>query len=153
MREASFIAVFVGIETPEAEALKAMRKDHNNSLPMIDAIKTLNGYGLEVISGIILGLDTDTDDTEARLKDFIELSHIPMLTINLLQALPKTPLWDRLKRAGRSTTIRQRESNVDFCGPTTRWWRCGAARSPMPTIRSDCSRASSIRSMPLMRTS
>ena len=36
------------------------------------------------------------DDTEARLKDFVDLSHIPMLTINLLQALPKTPLWDRL---------------------------------------------------------
>ena len=68
---------------------------------MMDAIKTLNEYGLEVISGIILGLDTDSDDTEARVKDFIDLSNIPMLTINLLQALPKTPLWDRLKKAGR----------------------------------------------------
>ena len=26
---------------------------------------------------------------------------MPILTINLLQALPKTPLWDRLKRDGR----------------------------------------------------
>ena len=74
MREASFGGLFVGIETPEAEALKAMRKDHNNSLPMIAAIKTLNDYGLEVSAGIILGLDTDSDDTEARLEDFIELS-------------------------------------------------------------------------------
>src|SRR5487761_812487 len=82
MREASFLGLFVGIETPEAGALTAMRKDHNNSLPMMDAIKTLNSYGLEVTSGIILGLDTDTDDTEARLKDFIDLSQIPMLTIN-----------------------------------------------------------------------
>ena len=49
-------------------------------------------------SGIILGLDTDTADTEHRLTDFIELSNIPMLTMNLLQALPKTPLWDRLDR-------------------------------------------------------
>ncbi len=117
MREAAFVGIFVGIETPEADALKAMRKDQNNSLPMMDAIETLNDYGLEVISGIILGLDTDSDDTEARLKDFIDLSNIPMLTINLLQALPKTALWDRLKKAGRLNDDPQRESNVTFTRP------------------------------------
>ena len=37
-----------------------------------------------------------------------------MLTINLLQALPKTPLWERLDAAGRLTVERTRESNVDF---------------------------------------
>jgi len=31
MREARFEAIFVGIETPELEALKAMRKQHNAS--------------------------------------------------------------------------------------------------------------------------
>ena len=68
-------------------------------------------------SGIILGLDTDTADTETRLKDFIELSRIPMLTINLLQALPKTPLWDRLNKAGRLTDHAHGESNVVFLRP------------------------------------
>src|SRR5262249_10235197 len=82
-------------------ALKAMRKDHNVAVPMLESIRTLNSYGLEVTSGIILGLDTDTTDTEVRLREFVDLSQIPMLTINLLQALPKTPLWDRLKRHGR----------------------------------------------------
>ena len=52
--------MFVGIETPEADALKAMRKEHNNAVPMMESIKTLNDYGLEVTSGIILGLDTDS---------------------------------------------------------------------------------------------
>ena len=41
-------------------------------VPMLESIKTLNDYGLEVTSGIILGLDTDSDDTESRLMDFIE---------------------------------------------------------------------------------
>jgi len=117
MRDAAFVGIFVGIETPEADALTAMRKGQNNSLPMMEAIKTLNDYGLEVISGIILGLDTDSDDTEARLKDFIDLSNIPTLTINLLQALPKTPLWDRLKVAGRLNDDPERESNVAFLRP------------------------------------
>src|SRR5262249_60660374 len=99
--ECSFLGIFDGIETPEADALKAMRKNQNVAVPMMESIKTLNDYGLEGTSGIILGLDTDSDDTEVRLKDFIDISRIPMLTINLLQALPKTPLWDRLKVAGR----------------------------------------------------
>ena len=117
MKEASFTGMFVGIETPEADALDAMRKGHNNAVPMLESIKTLNNYGIEITSGIILGLDTDTPDTEQRLKDFIELSNIPMLTINLLQALPKTPLWDRLKRADRLSQDDARESNVVFLRP------------------------------------
>jgi radical SAM superfamily enzyme YgiQ (UPF0313 family) len=128
MRESSFLGVFVGIETPEADALKAMRKNQNVAVPMMESIKTLNDYGLEVTSGIILGLDTDSDDTEARLKDFIEVSHIPMLTINLLQALPKTPLWDRLKAAGRLSDDSTLESNVRFVRPyddvVSMWRRC-----------------------------
>jgi hopanoid C-2 methylase len=117
MRAASFLGLFVGIETPEADALKAMRKSQNVAVPMLESIRTLNAYGLEVTSGIILGLDTDSDDTEGRLKDFIDISQIPMLTINLLQALPKTPLWDRLERAGRIDADPARESNVRFLRP------------------------------------
>jgi radical SAM superfamily enzyme YgiQ (UPF0313 family) len=117
MREANFTGMFVGIETPEADALNAIKKGHNNAVPMMESIRTLNSYGLEITSGIILGLDSETADTEQRLKDFIDLSNIPMLTINLLQALPKTPLWDRLKRDGRLLDDDARESNVVFLRP------------------------------------
>src|SRR5262245_59187851 len=117
MREAQFMGLFVGIETPEVDALKAMRKEHNVAVPMLESIQLLNSYGLEVTSGIILGLDTDTPDTEVRLKEFVDVSRIPMLTINLLQALPKTPLWDRLKREGRIADDPALESNVRFRRP------------------------------------
>ncbi len=117
MKEANFVGMFVGIETPEADALDAMKKGHNNAVPMLESIKILNDYGIEVTSGIIIGLDTDGPDTEQRLKDFIDISKIPMLTINLLQALPKTPLWDRLKRADRLSFDESRESNVVFMRP------------------------------------
>lgn len=129
MREAKFVTVFVGIETPEAEALKAMRKEHNAALPMMEAIRTLNSYGLEVTAGIILGLDTDSAGSEDNLKTFIDLSGIPILTINLLQALPRTPLWDRLKRDGRVIAEDAGlESNVRFLRPydevVATWRRC-----------------------------
>ena len=53
---------------------------------------------MEVVSGIIMGLDTDKPGTADALLEFVDESRIPLLTINLLQALPKTPLWDRLEQ-------------------------------------------------------
>jgi radical SAM superfamily enzyme YgiQ (UPF0313 family) len=128
MREAFFVTIFCGIETPNPDALKAISKDHNMMVPIFDAIKTLNGFGMEVVSGIILGLDTDTPETGKHLLDFIEQSKIPLLTINLLQALPKTPLWDRLAREGRLIEDDERDSNVQFRLPyehvVTSWRNC-----------------------------
>ncbi|HET7370171.1 MAG TPA: B12-binding domain-containing radical SAM protein [Gammaproteobacteria bacterium] len=118
MREAYFTTCFCGIETPEDEALKAMGKVQNMRTPVLDTVKTLNDYGMEVVSGIIVGLDTDTPETYSRIVKFIEASHIPMLTINVIQALPRTPLWDRLEREGRLIeNPGKRESNVDFLLP------------------------------------
>jgi radical SAM superfamily enzyme YgiQ (UPF0313 family) len=84
---------------------------------MLEAIETLNHYGLEVTSGIIMGLDLETDQSEARLIEFIDRSQIPIFTINILQALPKTPLWERLAREGRLVTDQDLESNVRFLRP------------------------------------
>ena len=97
MREANFHTVFVGIETPETEALA----QHGQEAEPAPADPRGRGYpeqsGMEVVSGIIMGLDTDTAQTGRNILTFIEASNIPLLTINLLYALPKTPLFDRLQ--------------------------------------------------------
>lgn len=115
MREAAFDTIFCGIETPESDALIAIDKQHNVAMPILDAVRAINQHGMEVVSGIILGLDTDEPQTGARILEFLETSKIPMATINLLQALPRTPLWDRLEEEGR---LREEgadcESNVAF---------------------------------------
>jgi hopanoid C-2 methylase len=117
MREAFFITIFCGIETPDPDALKAMHKDHNMMVPILEGVQTINSYGMEVVSGIIMGLDTDKPETGKALLKFVEQSRIPLLTINLLQALPKTPLWDRLAREDRLIHDEDRDSNVDFLLP------------------------------------
>lgn len=128
MRLAYFCTVFCGIETPETEALHAISKDQNLSMPILEAVKVLNSYGREVVSGIIIGLDTDTPKTAERILEFIRLSQIPMLTINLLHALPRTPLWRRLELEGRLVFDESRESNVEFLMPYEQviemWRRC-----------------------------
>jgi hopanoid C-2 methylase len=128
MREAGFITVFCGIETPEPQALKFMAKDHNLRMPILDAVRRINDHGLEVVSGIILGLDTDTPETADHLLQFIRASRIPLLTINILYALPKTPLWRRLEAEGRLRSDVGRQSNVEFRLPYEQvidmWRRC-----------------------------
>jgi radical SAM superfamily enzyme YgiQ (UPF0313 family) len=120
MREAQFATIFVGIETPEQDALLAMKKKQNLRLPILDAVDTLNRQGMEVVSGIIMGLDTDTPRTGRSILAFIEASQIPLLTINLIYALPKTPLYERLRKAGRllaPEAAARRVSNVKFLLP------------------------------------
>jgi radical SAM superfamily enzyme YgiQ (UPF0313 family) len=118
MREAAFDTIFCGIETPEPAALEAIQKSHNMTTPILDAVRAINDQGIEVVTGIILGLDTDTPETGARIVEFLERSHIPLATINLLQALPRTALWDRLQCEGRLLDDDpSRESNVDFLMP------------------------------------
>ncbi|MBD2491498.1 B12-binding domain-containing radical SAM protein [Aulosira sp. FACHB-615] len=128
MREAYFCTVFCGIETPDTEALQSISKVQNLSMPILEAIQVLNSYGMEVVSGIIIGLDTDTPETADRILEFIRLSQIPMLTINLLHALPRTPLWRRLEAEGRLVFDDSRESNVEFLMPYQQvvemWRRC-----------------------------
>ena len=129
MRQAYFCTVFCGIETPEPEALHSISKDQNLSMPILKAIETLNQYGMEVVSGIIIGLDTDTPETGDRILEFIRNSKIPVLTINLLHALPRTPLWRRLEAEGRLVLDDDtRESNVEFLMPydqvVAMWQRC-----------------------------
>jgi hopanoid C-2 methylase len=128
MREAYFCTIFCGIETPETDALQSISKTHNLSMPILEAIKIINSYGMEVVSGIIMGLDTDTPETADRILEFIRLSNIPMLTINLLHALPRTPLWRRLEAEGRLVLDQSRESNVEFLMPYEQvvemWRRC-----------------------------
>jgi radical SAM superfamily enzyme YgiQ (UPF0313 family) len=136
MREAAFTTVFCGIETPEENALAAMGKTQNLRQPILEAVRTLNRHGMEVVSGIIMGLDTDTERTGKRISEFVEESGIPLLTINMLHALPRTPLWRRLEAAGRLVSDPgDRASNVDFLLPydtVTAMWRETIARAYEP---------------------
>lgn len=117
MREAYFTTIFCGIETPETETLRAISKDQNRQIGLLDAVETLNSYGLEVVSGMIVGFDTDSRETPDRIIEFVEASKIPLLTINLLQALPRTPLWRRLEKEGRLYHGDDRETNIEYALP------------------------------------
>jgi radical SAM superfamily enzyme YgiQ (UPF0313 family) len=100
MRAAGFHRVFLGIETPVAESLKEAQKSQNRG-NLLDSVKKIQSYGMEVMGGFIVGFDHDPDDIFQRQINFIRDSGIPLAMVGLLTALPDTQLWRRLKQEGR----------------------------------------------------
>ena len=100
MRTAGFRRVFVGIETPDAESLKEAQKSQNRG-NLLEAVKRIQSYGMEVMAGFIVGFDNDPEDIFERQINFIRESAIPLAMVGLLNALPETQLWKRLEREGR----------------------------------------------------
>jgi len=101
MRDAGFFRVFLGIETPVEASLKAAQKLQNTKRSLLDCVKRIQHYGLEVMAGFIVGFDSDTEDVFDRQVEFIQESAIPLAMVGLLQALPGTQLYRRLLKEGR----------------------------------------------------
>jgi radical SAM superfamily enzyme YgiQ (UPF0313 family) len=100
MQEAGFRRVFLGIETPVEESLQEAQKSQNRG-NLVESVKTIQSYGIEVMGGFIVGFDNDPEDIFERQINFIRESAIPLAMVGLLNALPDTQLWKRLEREGR----------------------------------------------------
>ena len=105
MTEAGFNMVFLGIESPNDEALLSTSKGQNTSKEeeagsyLMRAIRKIQSRGIEVTGGFIIGLDGDTEfDSHI---NFIQEAGIPMAMAGLLTALKETDLWHRLKQEDR----------------------------------------------------
>ena len=101
MKDAGFVSVFLGIETPDESGLIASNKLQNTRRSLLDSVATIQSYGMQVMGGFILGFDTDREDIFDRMVEFIQKSGIPVAMVGLLQAMPGTQLFRRLGNEGR----------------------------------------------------
>ncbi|HEY9697426.1 MAG TPA: B12-binding domain-containing radical SAM protein [Trichocoleus sp.] len=101
MSEAGFYAVFLGIETPDQDSLQVTRKVQNTRNPLVEACNKINEAGLLIYAGFILGFDGERFGAGDRIQAFIEQTSIPQPMLGILQALPNTALWERLKKEQR----------------------------------------------------
>ncbi|HVY55491.1 MAG TPA: radical SAM protein, partial [Thermodesulfobacteriota bacterium] len=99
--QANFGWVFIGIESPDEESLKETLKFQNTRANILDSIRHVYSYGIEVLAGFIIGFDNDTLRTFDLQYNFIQSSGIQAAMIGLLTAVPKTPLYERLEKDGR----------------------------------------------------
>ena len=102
---AGFDSVFVGIETPNPEALAKTKKPQNISRAednyLLNAVRKIQCKGMQVMGGFILGLDGDGEGVFDAQIEFIQRAGIPMAMVGLLTALRETNLYHRLKRENR----------------------------------------------------
>ncbi|HUJ09687.1 MAG TPA: B12-binding domain-containing radical SAM protein [Verrucomicrobiae bacterium] len=101
MADCNFNGVFLGIETPDDASLKRAGKLQNTRLPLETAVETITRAGLCVMGSFILGFDGEQPGAGERICEFMERTSIPTTVVSMLQALPRTTLWERLKREGR----------------------------------------------------
>ena len=111
MVEANFMYVFLGIETPSAEALKGSSKFQNLRGDLVTNVNKIRESGLWVLAGFIVGFDSDDETIFERQLQFIEKTAITWAMAGVLQAPPTTALFDRMKREGRLIEDSQATSN------------------------------------------
>jgi radical SAM superfamily enzyme YgiQ (UPF0313 family) len=111
-RAANFGWVFIGIESPDPASLKETLKTQNLREDILTSVRRIYSYGIEVAAGFIIGFDNDTLDTFERQYRFITDAGIQAAMIGLLTALPKTPLYDRLTKEGRLSTLEHASDNT-----------------------------------------
>jgi radical SAM superfamily enzyme YgiQ (UPF0313 family) len=101
MVRAGFIKVFVGIETPVDDCLMECNKIQNHKRNMLESIKIIQKYGLEVTAGFIVGFDNDPPDIFQRQIDFIQQSGIVTAMVGILNAPRLSKLYHRLHKENR----------------------------------------------------
>lgn len=101
MVQAGFTMVFMGIETPDVDSLTVVHKEQNTRHSLMESCHKITQAGLQIMSGFILGFDGEKPGAGRRIQEFVEETGISKAHLNLLQALPNTAMWQRLKQEGR----------------------------------------------------
>lgn len=101
MSEAGLVAVFVGIESPDEDALRETKKFQNVRGSILERVHTIQDAGLEVYAGMIVGFDSDDVSVFDRQMTFLREARVIGAMAGMLSAIPKTPLYERLEREGR----------------------------------------------------
>jgi radical SAM superfamily enzyme YgiQ (UPF0313 family) len=101
MRQANFVAIFVGIESPDADTLIATQKKQNARRSLVASVEKIYDSGIMVCAGFIVGFDSEKKSVASEMIDCIEAMSIPICMVGLLAALPGTQLTRRLAREGR----------------------------------------------------
>jgi radical SAM superfamily enzyme YgiQ (UPF0313 family) len=117
MHAANFTSVFIGIETPDEEALKITKKRQNVGVDVRAALDKLTAAGLEVMGGFIVGFDGDGERSFEAQRELLRDAPLPLAMVGLLTALPGTALWRRLEHEGR---LRAHSDGDAFARPNFR---------------------------------
>ncbi len=101
LRAARFTTIFIGIESPRKASLQETKKTQNMRGDLVENVRKIQEYGIQVQAGMIVGFDHDDESIFEEQLRFIQDARIPVSMTGMLQAMPKTPLHDRMAKEGR----------------------------------------------------
>jgi len=101
LRDANFVSVFIGIESPRKSSLAETHKTQNEKLDLVAAVHKIQSYNLFISAGMIVGFDSDDPAVFDEQYEYLQKAQIPIVMLSVLLAVPKTPLYKRLEAAGR----------------------------------------------------
>ena len=101
MRIAGFDLLFIGIESFDSNSLLETGKVQNTAADLVYSLQKIQSYGFIVVAGLIMGFDSDSEDSFQTTLDGMETSALLSGDPSLLVALPGTPLYRRMKLSGR----------------------------------------------------
>jgi len=103
MVKTGFDSTFIGIETPDENALTACNKVQNNNRDMVESVHAIQKAGLQVSGGFIVGFDSDSSSIFNSQIEFIKKSGIVSAMVGLLNAPKNTKLYERMEAENRLT--------------------------------------------------
>ena len=115
MNEANFVGVFVGIESPDPETLRQMKKKQNTRRSIPESIHKIYAAGMFVTAGFIVGFDNEKVSIADAMVELIDDASIPVAMVGLLYALPNTQLTRRLTQEGRLHPVPNAAPKEDQC--------------------------------------
>ncbi|MFH1177533.1 MAG: DUF4070 domain-containing protein [Acidobacteriota bacterium] len=101
MADCGFDAAFLGIETPDVDSLHHSGKVQNLRHAAEEVVDRVVRAGLRPIGGFMIGFDGEQPGAGSRITELVERAAVPEAYLNIVQALPHTPLWSRLEEEGR----------------------------------------------------
>jgi len=113
-RQANITEMFLGVETPRKAGLRETLKMQNVATDLVSAVKTIQSYGMVTVAGMIIGFDSDDAAIFEDQYAFLQEAGIPIVMLGLLQAIPRTPLYERLERTGRLRSPAQGNNTLSF---------------------------------------
>jgi radical SAM superfamily enzyme YgiQ (UPF0313 family) len=101
LADANFTSMLIGIESPNVESLVETNARKNLKADVVEDVKRVQSYGIEVVGSMIVGFDHDDTTIFDQTFNFLQDAAIPISNLNALRAMTGTKLWIRLLKEGR----------------------------------------------------
>lgn len=100
-RTANFSWLFIGVESPSKEALLETKKEQNTRQDLLESIRIIYSHNIDVMFGMIIGFDSDDQSIFEAQYQFLNQAGAIISMVGLLNAVERTPLFERLEKANR----------------------------------------------------